>query len=100
MDANILAAKTEQLKLKTSLKEVKKDQDLKYLQEVIKKETNLGLGADTYAMAFKAFNWNVMKELDMDIDEVHNTFHAAMFVFAFQILMILFIGSLIFGPNF
>ena len=41
-----------------------------------------------------------MRELDMDLDEVHNTFHAAMFVFGFQVLMIVFIGSLIFGGSF
>ena len=51
-------------------------------------------------MAFKAFSWTTMRELDMDIDEVHNTFHAAMFVFGFQVLMIVFIGSLIFGGSF
>ena len=62
---------------------MKKDQDEKYLKELLEKEKKLGLGADTYAMAFKAFNWNVMQELDMDIDEVHNTFHAALFVFGF-----------------
>lgn len=41
-----------------------------------------------------------MKELDMDMTEVHNAYHAAMFVFGFQMLMILFIGSVIFGNNF
>jgi hypothetical protein len=66
----------------------------------LKKEKNLGLGADTYAMAFKAFNWKVMKELDMDIDEVHNTYHAAMFVFGLQLLMILFIGAYVLSNNF
>jgi len=96
----MMLAKSHELELKKSLKSVKKDQDLKYLEEVIKKETSLGLGPDTYAMAFKAFSWTTMRELDMDIDEVHNTFHAAMFVFGFQVLMIVFIGSLIFGGNF
>ena len=28
-----------------------------FLEDVITKEENLGLGDDTYAMAFKAFNW-------------------------------------------
>jgi len=42
------------------------EKDLKYLKEVVKAEDNLGLGNDTYAMAFKAFNWGVMRELDMD----------------------------------
>lgn len=34
-------------------------------------------------MAFKAFNWHIMDELDMKMDEVHNCFHNAMFVFGF-----------------
>ena len=49
-------------------------------------------------MAFKALNWDVMRELDLDIDEVHNAFHAAMFVFGFQLAMITFIGIIIAGP--
>ena len=55
---------------------------------------------DTYSMAFKAFNWDVMRELDLDIDEVHNAFHAAMFVFGFQLAMIAFIGTVIAGGDF
>ena len=55
---------------------------------------------DTYSMAFKAFNWDVMSELNLDIDEVHNAFHAAMFVFGFQLAMIAFIGIIISGETF
>ena len=51
-------------------------------------------------MAFKAFNWEVMRELDLDMDDVHNSYHAAMFVFGFQCLMILFIGTIIAGDGF
>lgn len=51
-------------------------------------------------MAFKAFNWEVMRELDLDMDDVHNAYHAAMFVFGFQCLMILFIGTIIAGDSF
>ena len=39
-------------------------------------------------MAFKAFNWKVMQELDLKTSEVHNCFHAALFVFSFQTLII------------
>lgn len=74
--------------------------DVKFLQEIVQKDTKLGLGNDTYAMAFKAFNWEVMRELDLDMEEVHNAYHAAMFVFGFQCLMILFIGTIIFSDNF
>ena len=66
----------------------------------MEKDKKLGLGADTYAMAFKAFNWEVMRELDLDMDDVHNSYHAAMFVFGFQCLMILFIGTIIAGDGF
>ena len=51
-------------------------------------------------MAFKSFNLEVIKELKMDMGEVHNAFHAAMFVFGFQLLMVLFVGSVIFSDNF
>jgi len=51
-------------------------------------------------MAFKAFNWEVMRELDLDMEDVHNSYHAAMFVFGFQLLMILFIGTIIAGDSF
>ena len=73
---------------------------MNYLKDVVKAEEKLGLGGDTYAMAFKAFNWEVMRELDMDMEEVHNAYHAAMFVFGFQCCMILFIGTIIFSDNF
>ena len=36
----------------------------------------------------------------MDIEEVHNAFHAAMFVFGFQLLMITFVGSIILSSGF
>lgn len=51
-------------------------------------------------MAFKAFNWQVIKELDLDMEEVHNAYHAAMFVFGIQILMIYFVGTIVFGDSF
>lgn len=91
---------TEQLvkQQETNVKSIQ--QDMKYLKEVIKKDETLGLGGDTYAMAFKAFNWQVIKELDLNMDEVHNSYHAAMFVFGFQCLMIFFIGTIIFSDGF
>ena len=55
---------------------------------------------DTYSMAFKAFNWDVMRELELDVDDVHNAYHAAMFVFGFQLCMITFIGLIISGESF
>ena len=54
-----------------------------FLDDVITKEENLGLGDDTYAMAFKAFNWQVIKELDLEMVEVHDAYHASLFVFCF-----------------
>jgi len=51
-------------------------------------------------MAFKAFNWRVMKHLKMDMTEVHDAYHAAMFVFGFQVCMITFIGYIIAGDGF
>ena len=47
-------------------------------------------------MAYKAFNWNVMTELDLRPEEVQGSFHAALFVFGIQLLMILFLASVMF----
>ena len=58
------------------------------------------LGNDTYAMAFKALSWQVIRELDLDQGEVHNAFHAAMFVFGLQALMIIFLGTVILSDSF
>ena len=74
--------------------------DIKYLDEVIKSDDKLGLGNDTYAMAFKAFNWRVIEELDLDQTDVHNAYHASMFVFGIQLLMITFVGTMIFSDGF
>ena len=51
-------------------------------------------------MAFKAFNWKIMTQLNMNMTEVHNAFHAALFVFFFQVLLIIFIGKVVLGDDF
>ena len=71
-----------------------------HLKDVVNADSVLGLGGDTYAMAFKAFNWQVIRQLDLNINEVHNSFHAAMFVFGIQCLMIFFIATMIFSDSF
>ena len=43
-------------------------------------EKEFGLGNDTYAMAFKAFNWDVAAQLELNTTEVYNAFHSALFV--------------------
>ena len=78
----------------------KERRDADYLKKLIESEKKLNLGGDTYAMAFKAFNWKVMRELDLEMDEVHNAYHAAMFVFGIQVLMIYFVGTIIFSDSF
>lgn len=65
------------------MKKVKNENNRKYLCEVVKSSQVLGLGNDAYSMAFKAFNWQVMSELDMKMSEVHKSFHAALFCFSF-----------------
>jgi len=70
------------------------------LKEVVSADETLKLGNDTYAMAFKAFNWQVMGDLDLDMEEVHNCYHAAMFVFGFQCLMVTFVFSQVLSTNF
>lgn len=71
-----------------------------FLEDVITKEENLGLGDDTYAMAFKAFNWQVIKTLDLEMVEVHDAYHASLFVFCFQMLMITFVANVIASDSF
>ena len=46
-------------------------------------------------MAFKAFNWNVMRQLDLRPDEIHQAFTGTLYVFGIQILMICFVGSVV-----
>lgn len=84
---------------KTRLKSIKKQHDKNYLQEIISKDRNLVLGNDTYAMAFRAFNWYAMRDMGMKMSEVHNAFHASMFVFGIQLIMIYFVYFIIFGPT-
>jgi len=79
---------------------LKLKQDQKFLEEVVKQEKTLGLGGDTYAMAFRSFNWHTMEKLDLNQEDVHNAYHAAMFVFGFQLLMIFFIATIIAGDGF
>ena len=74
--------------------------DKNFLKVVLDAESKLSLGGDAYALAFKAFNLGVIKELNMNMDEVHNAFHAAMFVFGFQLLMIIFVGTVIFTDDY
>lgn len=79
----IKRATTKQLRLQKEQDLHQKAIDVKFLEEIVNKDKKLGLGNDTYAMAFKAFNWEVMRDLDLDMDDVHNAYHAAMFVFGF-----------------
>lgn len=88
------------MELVKETQEEKLAKDKQYLKEVVAAEEKLGLGGDTYAMSFKAFNWDVIRELDLDMDDVHNSYQAAMFVFCFQVLMILFIGTIVMSDGF
>ena len=79
---------------KREIKNNKNAQDDNYLLEVVNSSQTLGLGDDTYALAFKALNLHVLQELELKITEVHNCVHSAFFVFGFQILMIFFVYSI------
>ena len=69
----------------------KKKQTL--LEEVEENDSKLEMGDDTYTMAFKALHWETMKELDLNLNEVHDAVRAAIFVFLIQctLIFILFI---------
>ena len=54
-------------------------------------DQEFGLGNDTYAMAFKAFNWDVAAQMDLSPTDVWNAYHAALFVAGVQWSMIFFI---------
>lgn len=51
-------------------------------------------------MAFKAFNWNVMRQLDLRPDEIHQAFQGTLYVFGIQLLMIAFVGSVVFTGDY
>jgi len=58
------------------------------------------LGNDTYAMAYKAMNTQGCEELKVDARGWNGAYHGACFVFAIQLLMILFVISVILSPTF
>lgn len=50
----------------------------------------LGVGNDTYAMAFKALHWDAASELGLSTFDVYNAYHAAIFVAGIQWSMLAF----------
>ena len=71
MSGNSHNVDSQQLVIKKDLKKLKGRYNNGYLKDIVEDASKLGLGADTYAMAFKAFNWRVMNQLDMNMKEVH-----------------------------
>lgn len=81
---------------------VKKEiaRDVKFAQEIEEEDAELGLGNDTYAMAFKAFNWGAMQDTGLEPRDVFGAFRAALTVFSIQVLMIIFIGTVVMSDDF
>ena len=46
----------------------------KLLDEVTENDKELDLDLDTYSMAFRALNWQTIKEIELKEDEVHEAF--------------------------
>lgn len=63
---------------------VKKEiaRDVKFAQEIEEEDAELALGNDTYAMAFKAFNWGAMQDMGLEPRDVFGAFRAALTVFS------------------
>ena len=81
------------MKRRRDSNEPKNSKDSHFLADLIKKDSVLKLNEDTYAMSFKAFNYQVVHDVELDTPEIHGAFHAALMVFGIQTLMFLFIFS-------
>ena len=44
------------------------------LDEVTENDKELDLDLDTYSMAFRALNWQTIKDIELKEDEVHEAF--------------------------
>ena len=67
----------------------------KLSKDLYRDEKEFGLGNDTYAMAFKAFNWDIAAQLELNTTEVYNAFHSALFVAGIQWMMLFFIWFMV-----
>jgi type IV secretory pathway component VirB8 len=67
------------------------------LEEVEENSAELDLDQDTYTMAFKALNWESQRQMDLNENEVHEAFQAAVFVFFIQMTLIVILWFIIGG---
>ena len=65
---------THVLKIENEHKQKKIKNDTNFLNLVVKADSELVLGSDTYTMAFKAFNYEFMRDLKLDQADVHGAF--------------------------
>lgn len=80
-----------QMKLKFNEKIAVQEKRHKLLQEVKENDTELDLEQDTYTMAFKALHFESMQQMELNPEDVHDAFQAAITVFLLQTVLI---GSL------
>lgn len=66
------------------------------LAETKEKDLELDLEVDTYTMAFKALHFDSMRQMELNPDDVHGAFHAALFVFVIQCILIFILALIIF----
>ena len=71
--------------------ELEKKSSKKLSKELYNEEEEFGLGSDTYAMAFKAFNWDIAAQLELTPNDVWNAYQSALFVAGIQWAMMFFI---------
>jgi len=69
----------------------------KLLDNIEDSDKVLDLEDDTYTMAFKALNWQCMKEMDLNNDEVQDAFQAAVTVFFVQAVLIVILAFIVFS---
>ena len=56
----------------------------------------LGLGSDTYAMAFRAMHTSTAKRMDLTPEETFSAFYSALTVFSLQAILLGFVFHTIF----
>ena len=70
----------EQARMLTEQSTRTEESNREYAKQLHKRSLHFTLGADTYAMAFKALHWKSAQSLNLNPSEVLDAFHSAVIV--------------------
>jgi hypothetical protein len=69
------------------------------LAETVEKDKELDIDVDTYSMAFKALHYKSMQQQELNPEDVHDAFENALFVFFVQMILVGFLGFIVFSGH-